>query len=146
MSSSLSKGFLIGGLFVFSLIVLFPSFFPTETPENYPFKKIKLGLDLRGGSYLIMGVKTEEAVTGHIASLATNLRAELREKRIGLLRARQIEGSGLELQLISSSAVEDVKAFMAENYPDMSLESEKAESPGSTQFLVVYRLTDKSQA
>ena len=54
-------------LTVFLLAVLFPTFFPGQTPDGYPFKKMKLGLDLRGGSYLILGVKTDEALKSHLA-------------------------------------------------------------------------------
>ncbi|HMO17748.1 MAG TPA: protein translocase subunit SecD [Oligoflexia bacterium] len=151
MSKGLSRGIIIGGLFLFSLAVLFPSFFPEKTPDSYPFSKIRLGLDLRGGSYLIMGVKTEEAITGYLSTLATNLRTELRDKRIGLLRARQVDGYRLELQLISSQAVEDLKTFMQESYPDLRFDEQRSVDPGladsssNSQILVWYSLTERDQ-
>lgn len=145
MSEIRSKAIFIGVLFLFALAVLLPTFLPDYTPESNPFRKIRLGLDLRGGSYLIMGVKTEEAVQGYLASLASNLRAELREKRIGLLRARQLEGYKLELQMVSESSLDELKTYMNENYPELESEEQLEAAPGSSQILLTYKLKEMEQ-
>lgn len=54
---------------IFGIIFSIPSFLQTETG-----KKISLGLDLQGGLHMLLGVKTDEAVTSKIKSLATSIK------------------------------------------------------------------------
>merc|ERR1711879_1130662 len=46
-----------------------PSFLQTDSG-----KKISLGLDLQGGLHMRLGVKTQEAVTSKIKSIATSIK------------------------------------------------------------------------
>lgn len=124
MFSLKSHGIFLSLLTVFLLAVLFPTFYPEKVPAGYPFKKMKLGLDLRGGSYLILGVKTDEALKSHLASLATNLRGELREKKLGILRARQIGLNQIQIQLASVNSIASVKDYLKLNYHELELERE----------------------
>jgi preprotein translocase subunit SecD len=150
MSSITTKLYVILGLLLLSVAILLPSFYTGSLPEWYPFRKIRLGLDLRGGSYIVLGVKTEEAVHGHIASLATNIRSELRDMRVGLIRARQLAGTKLELQLISESGVDEVKKYMSENYSELSFgdlrfEKSDADSGSKGQAILLYELKESEQ-
>lgn len=129
MSDTKSRLYVIIGVFLLAIAVLLPNFNVT-LPEWYPFRKIRLGLDLRGGTYIILGVKTEEAVQGHLSSLITNMRSELRDKRVGLLRARQLPQNEIEFQLISETGVEDVKSLVSENYPELVLKNVRFEKEG----------------
>ncbi len=54
---------------VFGLVYSLPSF--TQSSEG---KKITLGLDLQGGLNMLLGVKTEEAVTSQIKSIASGIK------------------------------------------------------------------------
>jgi len=62
-------------LIIFTLSVVFavtfsiPSFLQTQFG-----KKISLGLDLQGGLYMLLGVKTNEAVTSKIKSIAASIK------------------------------------------------------------------------
>ena len=62
-------------LIIFILSIIFgvafsiPSFLQTDSG-----KKISLGLDLQGGLHMLLGVKTEEAVTSKIKSIATSIK------------------------------------------------------------------------
>ncbi len=150
MSDIKSKLYVISGLLLFSVAILLPNFYGGDLPQWYPFKKIRLGLDLRGGTYIILEVKTEEAVQGHVASLVTNLRSELREKRVGLIRSRQISGTGLEFQLLSESGVEDLKSFIADNYSELQFKeirfvNEGVGSDSKGQAIVTYELSESEQ-
>jgi len=107
-----------------SLAILLPTFLPDYTPDHYPFGKIKLGLDLRGGSYLILGVKTDEAVKSSLTTSAIGIRSELRDKKVGLLRTKAIGSDGIEISLLSASGVEEVKEFMKSDYPDFSYQDQ----------------------
>ncbi|QDF28069.1 protein translocase subunit SecD [Halarcobacter anaerophilus] len=54
---------------IFGIVFSIPSFLQTETG-----KKISLGLDLQGGLHMLLGVKTDEAVTSKIKSIATSVK------------------------------------------------------------------------
>ncbi len=54
---------------IFGVVFSIPSFLQTDSG-----KKISLGLDLQGGLHMLLGVKTEEAVTSKIKSIATSIK------------------------------------------------------------------------
>ena len=54
---------------LFGLFYSAPSILQTEAG-----KKITLGLDLQGGLHMLLGVKTEEAVTSKLKSLAASVK------------------------------------------------------------------------
>lgn len=54
---------------IFGIVFSIPSFLQTDAG-----KKISLGLDLQGGLHMLLGVKTEEAVTSKIKSIAATVK------------------------------------------------------------------------
>ena len=66
---------------VIGVLALLPTFFRSEVPKWFPAKPIRLGLDLRGGSYLVFSVQTPEAVKSHLAGVAQSVRAELKKDK-----------------------------------------------------------------
>jgi preprotein translocase subunit SecD len=59
---------------IFALIAVLSIFFsiPTFTNSDYA-KKINLGLDLQGGLYMLLGIKSDIAVTSKIKSIASGI-------------------------------------------------------------------------
>ncbi|HNS86552.1 MAG TPA: hypothetical protein PKH09_06590, partial [Parvularculaceae bacterium] len=68
---------LIAASVVIAAIFAVPNFFPKEEvagwPGYMPKSRINLGLDLQGGSYLLLGVDTEKVIDDRL----TNLRQEI---------------------------------------------------------------------
>ena len=62
---------------IFGIVFSIPSL--TQSEEG---KKITLGLDLQGGLHMLLGVKSDEAITSHIKSLAGTLEYILDDKEI----------------------------------------------------------------
>lgn len=68
-----------------------PNFFGRETlewlgahtPSIFPNKAVNLGLDLRGGSYLLMEVAVDQVVEERMQALVDQTRGELRPARVG---------------------------------------------------------------
>ncbi len=54
---------------IFGIVFSVPSFLQTDSG-----KKISLGLDLQGGLHMLLGVKTQEAITSKIKSIATSIK------------------------------------------------------------------------
>ena len=52
-------------------------------PSWLPHKQMNLGLDLQGGSHLLLEVEVDAVIAERLESLVDSIRAELRKERIG---------------------------------------------------------------
>ena len=72
---------------VLALIYAVPNFFDKATvaswPSWVPKKQFQLGLDLRGGAHLLLTMDTKELRTSMLDNLREDVRARLREAKIG---------------------------------------------------------------
>ena len=116
--SNKNKLFLLLGLTLLSCYLLAPTFFRDELPDWWTAKPIRLGLDLKGGSYLVMGVQTAEAVKSQMATIAGVLKSELKKDRIGLIKSRAVGASGIEVTLLGEAGLERVREFIRKDYPE----------------------------
>lgn len=89
------------GLVVLGLIFAIPNFLKEETvnalPGFLPKSTINLGLDLQGGSYLLLGVDTEKVIDDRMRSIMSDIRREMRPNR----------GAGRERISIDSLSYDD---------------------------------------
>ncbi len=69
------------------ILATVPNFFSKEQaaswPSWIPHRQLVLGLDLQGGSHILMAVDTEAVVKERVDTLRDDVRQVLREKRIG---------------------------------------------------------------
>jgi preprotein translocase subunit SecD len=77
-------------------------------PTWLPHKKINLGLDLQGGSHLLLKVDVDYVFREHIASIADSVRRELRSGRIRFAGLR-IEGKGVRFRLRDVAQLEKAR-------------------------------------
>ena len=73
---------------------------------------VNLGLDLQGGSHLLLEVNVAQLVEERIEDLAELIRAELRRGRIAI-RNVQTRDDGLQFDLVNSSQATDARAIIA---------------------------------
>ncbi|MBO1074362.1 protein translocase subunit SecD [Roseomonas marmotae] len=74
------------GVILLGVLLTLPNFFPRGSiPSWLPARQISLGLDLRGGSYLLLEVDTAAVVRERLESLADATRTKLRQANIGYL-------------------------------------------------------------
>jgi protein-export membrane protein SecD len=78
---------LVLALLLCGLALAAPNLVSRKAAENIPgwlpHKQISLGLDLRGGSYLLLEAQLESVEQEHFGNLADSLRRELRKAKIG---------------------------------------------------------------
>ncbi|MEM1409296.1 MAG: protein translocase subunit SecD, partial [Pseudomonadota bacterium] len=80
----------LGLIVAFAAYVTAPNFFPNRTVPGFPDTGLVLGLDLQGGSYLLLEVGTEEVVDQRINNLRSDIRSEFRRApRIRLTAPRR---------------------------------------------------------
>ena len=71
-------------IIIFSIFFAFPSLFDSgnHLPNWWSKNKLKLGLDLQGGSQLLLQVETEEAIQEKLATQTEDIRIELEKANI----------------------------------------------------------------
>src|SRR5579862_5650526 len=84
-SSGLSRLYLAAGLTLVAVVLLLPTIdnqLPDQLKQYLPGTKIQLGLDLQGGTHLLMAVKLDEAVKTQLKRRGDDLKKELKDNKI----------------------------------------------------------------
>jgi preprotein translocase subunit SecD len=87
--------------FVVCLCAL-PNFFPQKTVQSLPKwaqRHIVLGLDLQGGSHILLEVDANDVRKQKIDQLREDVRKVLRDARVGLVSAPVIRGNTVEVRI-----------------------------------------------
>src|ERR1041384_4907441 len=77
-----------------------PNFIPEQTVKKWPAwaqRHVVLGLDLQGGSHLLLEVDTNAVRKEKLEQLRDDVRRVLREARVGLSSAPVVRGSSVEV-------------------------------------------------
>ncbi len=101
---------------IVALIFLVPTFLRDNKSLQIFSKPLSLGLDLSGGVYLVYEVLTEEAVKSKLQSTLSAMRAELRDGKIAVNRAKVLETDQVELLLQSDTFAEKAQALLDEKF------------------------------
>jgi len=115
---------LIVGSCVFFVLFAIPSFLSESTrerlPEWLPVHAVNLGLDLQGGSHLLLEVDFDAFQREQLGNLADDVRAKFREKNVGY-RGLSVQGSKVQFSL-REDVTEDVPALLRSINPDITIE------------------------
>src|SRR2546429_1803331 len=82
-----------------------PNFFPDRVVQRWPAwaqRHIVLGLDLQGGSHILLEVDVNDVRRQKLLALQDDVRRVLREARIGLIRAPVVRGNAVEVAIRES--------------------------------------------
>ncbi|MDJ0610499.1 MAG: protein translocase subunit SecD [Kiloniellales bacterium] len=120
------------GVVLIGLIFANPNLFSEEAveawPDWVPRKQINLGLDLQGGSYLLMEADLDKVVLQRYKTESRALRREFREARIGYQGGMRVTGEGITMKLRDpaqlSAAREIIRDLSAEYETTTSDEGE----------------------
>ena len=84
---------LYSAIIALGIIVTLPNVVPQSTLDNFPSwlprDKVSLGLDLRGGSHLVLEVDAADLVKERLQTLTQDARRTLREAKIGTTSIRR---------------------------------------------------------
>lgn len=101
-------------LSLLSLYVALPTLIPSlreSTSALLPHRAVSLGLDLQGGSHLLLEVDVDAYVQEQYQQLETQLRNALRKDKIGY-RALQVKTGALEVALTDASQESAVRSLI----------------------------------
>ena len=133
-------------LVVAAILLLVPSANP-DLPGWWkaylPTPQIQLGLDLQGGTHLLLDVKLDDAVKNALGRRADDLKRELKDSKIGFSDI-SVAGNAVQVKLTDRhdrSAFEDI---IAKDFGDMALSSSTSDSGGPV-FTLAFRPRDLVQ-
>lgn len=125
-----SKGWIIGILIVslMSFILLVPTFagdnLPSWWSKVFPSRGIRLGLDLRGGVFLLLGVRGEKAVEQELNTISEILRTELAKSK-SLIKSTEKKGNKLSMNFFSTDDLSKAKEIANRNFSSIADISDK---------------------
>ncbi|MBI2354899.1 MAG: protein translocase subunit SecD [Deltaproteobacteria bacterium] len=120
-------GWRISLIFIFvlmSLLYLTPTLaarLPSWWSGLLPKDKIHLGLDLQGGTHLVLEVDTQKAVEGSLDLVATDLEDTLNSKNLRFKRISRTGSDKVSLVLYEKGTAEAVQKLLKDKYPGYEL-------------------------
>lgn len=115
---SRSKIYMILAICVFGILYALPNFFQSKVDMPSWWHPVTLGLDLQGGSNLLLKVKTDDVVKERLSSIEDSVRSTLREKKI---RYQQLSSNANAVRVKIDSATARSQAISAFNKIDEGL-------------------------
>src|SRR5271167_155150 len=145
-SSGRSRLYLAAVLTVVAVVLLLPSAnfaLPEQLKSWMPGAKIQLGLDLQGGTHLLMSVKLEDAVKTQLKRRGDDLKKELKDNKIDADITQDATGD-LVVSIKNSADASAFNDIVAKSYPDLSIASGSTES-GAPAYIVKFKPMQVSQ-
>src|SRR6266478_930554 len=104
-----------------SLPNLFSPSWLAGLPNFVPHKQVALGLDLRGGSYLLLQVDVAAAQHERLNLLTDNVRNALRDANIGYT-GLEVEGDAITFTIRELDRIDDARQALRKIDPDLTVE------------------------
>ena len=93
----------------------------TSYPTWLPGQQINLGLDLQGGSHLLLEVQVQQVISERIDTLVDDTRIGLRGKRVGY-RGLKSDGESVVFRLIKLDDIEIAKSVLSDYEDEIRVE------------------------
>ena len=133
----LYRGLLIAGLTLGAVLYLLPSLtaaLPEWWPSFLPSRKIRLGLDLRGGTHLLLTVDLEKAIENALDQNAEELRRTLREANVTGVEIQRT-GQVLHLRAATQETRNAAEKVLSDQFPILTHTG--APEPGEGEITLV---------
>jgi preprotein translocase subunit SecD len=134
--SVMTRAIIFGIAIVGAIIYLLPTFIsplPSWWSSFLPTDRINLGLDLQGGSHLVLGVKVDKAIENNIERVRGDLTNVLREKGVSGVSIERVEGTQLQVK-VPAASVERVRGIFKSDFPYLVEARTPQTSAGGTDF------------
>jgi preprotein translocase subunit SecD len=142
------KILLICGICALGVLLSLPNLFTpaqlAQLPSFIPHKQVALGLDLRGGSYLLLEVDVAAAQRDRLGTIIDSVRNTLRDAHIGYT-GLNVEGDAITFTIRETDRIEDAKKALAKIDPDLTVEI-AGEGSGTMKFSTVATESRRRQA
>src|SRR5712691_4532845 len=140
------KILVICGVCALGVLLSLPNLFtPAQLaflPKEIPHKQVALGLDLRGGSYLLLEVDVAAAQRDHLNTIVDSVRNALRDAKIGYT-GLDVEGDAIVFTV--RDRIDEARQALAKIEPDLAVEI-GGDGAGKMRFSAVATETRRRQA
>lgn len=146
--NGLTRLYLAAALTAVAVILLIPSLeIPVPQPMKnwFPSSKVQLGLDLQGGTHLLMAVKLEDAVKNQIGRRGDDIKKELRDSKLDFDSVSQDPSTGSMIVVLKTP--DERTAFLdliQKSFPDLSVSAAAAPGTGPA-YALGFRPRDVAQ-
>ncbi len=117
------------------LLPSLPSVDKTALSRFLPEDKINLGLDLKGGIHLTLGVDVKKALDNTLARIGDDLRAVARDEEIMVLKPKVIGGDKLEAVLLRKEQQKGLEKILDKQFNYMNVESKVVNPDGKVKYI-----------
>ncbi|HEV8718110.1 MAG TPA: protein translocase subunit SecD [Candidatus Binatia bacterium] len=128
----LYRALLVIGLTLWAVLYLAPSLttaLPEWWPSFLPSRKIRLGLDLRGGTHLLLSVDLEKAIENALDQNAEDLRRVLREANVTGVEIQRV-GQSLRVRATTQEGKNAAEKILSEQFPTLTRTGAPAPAEG----------------
>ena len=124
-------------VFVLCLVYALPSIpgIGTALERILPSSKINLGLDLKGGIHLTLGVDVAKAVSNALALAGQDVRRVAQDEKIVVLRPRVVGGTTLEFVLPRAETEAKLQELLARHFPQLDVEAPQRGDAGQLRYV-----------
>ena len=119
MRISLTYRIIISALVIgLALLYALPTFLGKENPLQsvLPNKEVNLGLDLKGGMSLTLGVDMDKALSSSLGQMGENLRVQAKDEDIVIIRPRVVGNNLLRFYLLNADKAEQLEDIIERTY------------------------------
>ena len=110
-----------------------------------PDARISLGLDLKGGMHLTLGVEVDKAVSNSLSLTGQELRAQASEKGITVLRSRLTPDNRLEFLLPRAEQRTELQELLSKDFSQLAVDSPTQVEGGGLRFTAVFTPAAKAK-
>ena len=110
-----------------------------------PDARISLGLDLKGGMHLTLGVEVDKAVSNSLSLTGQELRAQASEKGITVLRSRLTPDGRLEFLLPRAEQRNELEELLSKDFSQLAVDSPTQVEGGGLRFTAAFTPAAKAK-
>jgi preprotein translocase subunit SecD len=106
--------------------------FPTswgQVADNFS-NRMQLGLDLRGGSHLVLQVQVQDAIRAHCDEVYDSLQSQLHKQNITFGEAREVSDTQILVRNVAPASTGALQALVQNQYPDWTISQAAGEQNG----------------
>jgi len=131
---------LVLGLTVVAVIFLLPSLLG-ESSAGWGFlpnRKVHLGLDLQGGTHLVMTVEADKAVENALELMVDEMRGELRKANVRPKSIERVAGPALQV-VVPTEQSDPLSQVLKDRFPNLEVKGSQTVGQELTVQLVFYK-------
>jgi len=122
-----------------AVILLLPSapgIKKTTLGKLLPDTAINLGLDLKGGIHLTLGVDVDKAIENNMAGIGQDIRAVAREKNLAVIKPNVMSGPRLEAQLVGAANQEAFETLLKKDFRNLKIDSKENQAEDRVRYVL----------